>query len=181
MQQIKIQYYQSPVGELLLGSYQSQLCLCDWRYRKMREGVDKRIKTTLNAEYILASDAVIELTLNQLNEYFEGSRQRFEVPLLLAGTLFQKQVWRQLIKVPYAETVSYLDLSMALGNVKAIRAVASANGANALSIIVPCHRIIGSDGKLVGYAGGLDVKKKLLDLEACCLGVDVMRQTLALF
>ncbi|KAB2868464.1 MAG: methylated-DNA--[protein]-cysteine S-methyltransferase, partial [Bacteroidales bacterium] len=89
----------------------------------------------------------------------------FELPLLLIGTPFQKSIWNELLKIPYGKTETYMGLSQKLNNTKAIRAVAAANGANAISIIVPCHRIIGSNGELVGYAGGVDVKQKLLRLE----------------
>ncbi|OUS25983.1 cysteine methyltransferase ['Osedax' symbiont bacterium Rs2_46_30_T18] len=179
--QISIQYFKTAYGELVLGAYQGKLCLCDWRYRKMRSAIDKRITELLDARYQLRNDPVIALTINQLEQYFSGQRQEFDLPLLFAGTEFQQRVWQQLVKVPYGITSSYLELSEALGNVKAIRAVATANGANAISIIVPCHRIIGSDGKLVGYAGGLDVKKKLLQLEACTAGTDIMTQSMELF
>ena len=83
----------------------------------------------------------------------------------MVGTEFQKSVWEELLKIPYGQTASYLELSRAIGNEKAVRAVANANGANAIGIIIPCHRIIGSDGSLTGYAGGLDVKRKLLEIE----------------
>jgi len=179
--QINIQYFKSDYGELILGAYQGKLCLCDWRYRKMRRAIDKRITELLDASYLLQNDAVIVQTIDQLKQYFCGQRQEFDLPLLFAGTEFQQRVWQQLIKVRYGITSSYLELSAQLGNVKAIRAVATANGANAISIIVPCHRIIGSDGKLVGYAGGLDVKKKLLQLEACTAGTDIMTQSMELF
>ena len=103
--------------------------------------------------------------IQQLKEYFEGERKEFSLPLLMVGTEFQQSVWNELIKVSYGETETYLSLTNKVGNMNTIRAVAAANGANAISIIVPCHRIIGSDGNLVGYAGGLDAKKKLLQLE----------------
>lgn len=163
--QINIQYFKTPIGELIIGSYDDKLCLCDWRYRKMRTAVDKRIQTGLNVEFVEATSSIIELTKTQLNEYFEGNRTTFDVPLLFVGTDFQQSVWQTLIKIPLGKTASYLELSKLLGNEKAIRAVAAANGANAISIIVPCHRIIGSDGDLVGYAGGLSAKKALLKLE----------------
>jgi len=165
MNKISIQYYKSKYGELIIGSYEDQLCICDWRYRKMRDQIDKRIQTGLNAEYVEESSAIIANTITQLEEYFAGNKQIFDIPLLLVGTDFQKQVWEELLKIPFGKTGTYLEQSVKLNNPKAIRAVASANGANAISIIIPCHRIIGSDGKLVGYAGGLDVKKKLLRLE----------------
>ena len=178
---INIEYFKTAYGELILGSYRGQLCLCDWRYRKMRTAIDKRITERLDASYLLQEDPVIAQTISQLEQYFSGHRQKFDLPLLLPGTEFQQRVWQQLIQVPYGVTSSYLELSEGLGNAKALRAVATGNGANAISIIVPCHRIIGSDGKLVGYAGGLDVKKKLLQLEACTAGTDVMTQSMELF
>jgi methylated-DNA-[protein]-cysteine S-methyltransferase len=100
-----------------------------------------------------------------LDEYFRAERKRFELPLLLVGSDFQKRVWDALLGVAYGETSSYLGLAEKVGNKSAVRAVASANGANAISIIVPCHRIIGSKGELVGYAGGLRAKERLLALE----------------
>jgi len=162
---IQIEYFKTPFGELLLGSFENQLCLADWRYRKMRESIDKRLRSGLNAEYVEGSSEVIEETKTQLTQYFNGERDNFEIPFLLVGSDFQKSVWNELLQITHGKTQTYLGLSLALGNEKAIRAVASANGANAISVIVPCHRVIGSDGDLVGYAGGLDVKKKLLSLE----------------
>ncbi len=163
---IKTAYYKSPVGELILGSYNEKLCLCDWRYRRMRTTIDNRIQKSLNTTYELASCPINEEAIRQLEAYFNQSETTFDVPLKLVGTEFQQSVWEELINIPYGKTSSYLDLSKKLNNEKALRAVASANGANAISIIVPCHRIIGSDGSLVGYAGGLPAKKRLLALES---------------
>jgi methylated-DNA-[protein]-cysteine S-methyltransferase len=165
MQEIAIQYYKSTFGELIIGSFENQIILCDWRYRKMREAVDGRIMKGLNANFVEKSCPIIYKTIEQLDEYAAGNRKTFDLPLLFVGTDFQKTVWHELIKVAYGSTATYLQLSEKLGNKLAIRAVASANGANALSIIVPCHRIIGSKGELVGYAGGLPAKQKLLILE----------------
>ncbi len=181
MSQINIQYFKSDYGELILGSYKQQLCLCDWRYRKMRKQVDSRIQRLLNACYVEQGDQVIDQTVSQLEEYFAGTRQMFTVDLCLVGTEFQQQVWQQLINIEYGQTATYAELATQLGNLKAIRAVAAANGANGISILVPCHRIIGSDGKLVGYAGGLPAKKKLLELESHTIGADGMTQSLELF
>jgi methylated-DNA-[protein]-cysteine S-methyltransferase len=166
---IHTEVYASPFGEMLLGSYRDQLCLCDWKYRKSRERIDIRIRDTLQAAYVEAGSPVMETCKQQLREYFHGSRKKFDLPVLLAGTEFQKRVWEALMKIPYGKTQSYAGLSRKLGDEKAIRAVARANGENALSIIVPCHRILGSDGSLTGYAGGLRVKKKLLQLEGASL------------
>ena len=162
---IQMQYYTSPIGELILGAFENKLCLCDWRYRKMRSAIDKRIQSGVQAEYVEEDNEILEEAIFQLNEYFKGDRTEFSIPLLLVGSDFQKSVWDALIEIPYGQTETYLGLSRKLGNEKAIRAVATANGANAISILVPCHRIIGSDGGLVGYAGGLTAKKKLLNIE----------------
>ncbi len=108
---------------------------------------------------------LLEDAVYQLQEYFEGKRKSFSLTLNPEGTNFQKKVWTALQEIPYGKTVSYLELSKTLGDVKAIRAVAAANGKNPLWIIVPCHRVIGSDGSLVGYAGGLHRKKWLLNHE----------------
>ncbi len=158
-------YYISDYGELIIGTYEQQLCLCDWRYRKMRSSIDQRIQTGLQAEYVEEESAIIDETRKQLSAYFAGELSHFDLPLLMIGSDFQKQVWELLLNIPFGKTESYMGLSKKLGDKKAVRAVASANGANALSIIVPCHRIIGSDGNLTGYAGGLTTKRKLLKLE----------------
>ena len=107
----------------------------------------------------------METTREQLDEYLNGDRKEFDIPLLIVGTDFQKNVWNALMKVPYGVTSTYLHLAKDINNEKAVRAVASANGANSIGLIIPCHRIIGSDGELVGYGGGLPVKKRLLKLE----------------
>lgn len=166
MNKIKIQYFKTQVGELILGSYDDKLCIADWRYRKMRDSIDNRIQKGLNAEYKEEPSDVVTQTIKQLNEYFDFKRKAFDIPLLFVGTDFQKKVWQGLIDTPFGTTSSYLELACAIGNKKAVRAVATANGANAISIIVPCHRIIGANGDLVGYAGGLPSKKKLLELES---------------
>jgi len=163
---ISIQYVKIKLGELIIGSFEDKLCICDWRYRKMRSEIDKRIQKELNATYFEEDSNIIQITIIQLNEYLIGDREVFDIPLNLVGTSFQKEVWKELLNVPYGKTETYLGLSKKIKNEKAIRAVASANGANAISIIVPCHRIIGSNGKLIGYAGGLYAKKQLLQLES---------------
>lgn len=165
MDSIQTSIYNSPFGELILGSFGQQLCLCDWRYRKMRASIDERIQSGLQSEYVEGESDIIQETKAQLSQYFSGERQGFDLPLVLVGSGFQKQVWKELQQIPFGKTVSYTGLSEKLGNREAIRAVASANGANAISIIVPCHRVLGSDGSLTGYAGGLAIKKKLLQLE----------------
>ncbi|MGI6349418.1 MAG: methylated-DNA--[protein]-cysteine S-methyltransferase [Eubacteriaceae bacterium] len=102
----------------------------------------------------------------QLREYFDGKRKEFEFPYEMKGTVFQKSVWRALCAIPYGETRSYKDIAVVVGNAKASRAVGMANNKNPIAIVVPCHRVIGADGKLVGYASGLEMKEALLKLEA---------------
>ena len=165
MNKVYIQYYKTNFGELMLGSFKEQLCLCDWQFRKMRDSIDKRICEGLDAYYEDGETDVTQNARQQLEEYFSGKRKNFDVPLLMVGTSFQKKVWNELQKIPFGHSESYLELSRKIGDEKAIRSVAAANGANAISIMIPCHRIIGSDGKLTGYAGGLEVKRKLLQLE----------------
>lgn len=165
MNQVSILYHKTRIGELIMGSHDGKLCLLDFRYRKMRPVIDKRIKSGLEAEFIVQDDEILKLTREQLDEYLAGRRTGFDIPLLLIGSDFQKAVWNALMQVSYGKTASYLDLARAIGNEKAVRAVAGANGANAIAIIIPCHRILGSNGELVGYGGGLSVKKKLLDME----------------
>jgi methylated-DNA-[protein]-cysteine S-methyltransferase len=157
--------YKSKFGLLHMGSFQDKLCLCDWYYRNKRESIDLRIQNYLQTNYEEGNSSVIEKAINELEEYFNKQRKIFTIPLLLAGSEFQIKVWEELKKINFGSTISYLNLSKNLGNTKAIRAVASANGANSISILIPCHRIIGTKGELVGYAGGLEVKKRLLNLE----------------
>ncbi len=110
--------------------------------------------------------ALTDRVYRQLTDYFSGRRQTFDFPYQLRGTDFQRAVWRELLKIPYGETRSYKDIAQAIGRPKAYRAVGMANNKNPLSIVVPCHRVIGSNGQLIGYAGGLASKKALLALEA---------------
>ena len=165
MNMIYIQYYKTKIGELILGSFNNKICLLDFRYRRMRSTVDNRIKKELNAEYLEQDNSILKETRKQIDEYLIGERVEFEIPILMVGSDFQKQVWNALINVKYGEIASYLDLAKNIGNEKAVRAVASANGANSIGLIIPCHRIIGSNGELVGYGGGLPIKKRLLNLE----------------
>jgi methylated-DNA-[protein]-cysteine S-methyltransferase len=118
-----------------------------------------------SATKLRSDDPYLFGIFNQLKEYFEGRRKVFDVPLDIEGTDFQKRVWNELQKIPYGKTISYKALSEKLGDVKSIRAVGKANGQNPVAIIIPCHRVIGANGSLTGYAGGLAIKEKLLHLE----------------
>ena len=118
------------------------------------------------------SDAAFTTIREQLAEYFAGARQEFDVPLKLVGTPFQQQVWRELVRIPFGTTITYAELARRVGKPSASRAVGHANGRNPVSILVPCHRVIGANGKLTGYAGGIDKKEWLLNWERACRGED---------
>ncbi|MGN1033111.1 MAG: methylated-DNA--[protein]-cysteine S-methyltransferase, partial [Intestinibacter sp.] len=118
---------------------------------------------------VVQESCLIKEAYVQLKEYIEGQRKQFDLPLNPKGTEFQKRVWRELTKIPYGETRSYKDIAIAVGNEKASRAVGMANNKNPIPIVIPCHRVVGSNKKLVGYAGGLDLKERLLNLEGISL------------
>ncbi len=158
-------YYNSPCGKLLLASFEEKLCICDWENEKHRRLIDPKISKFLNAEFEYKQSDVIKKAIRQLEQYFAKERKYFDVPLLFIGTPFQKKVWNALLKIPYATTISYGNMAKNIGMSQAARALANANGANAISIFVPCHRVIGSDNSLTGYGGGLEIKKALLELE----------------
>lgn len=162
---IQLQTYSSPCGELLLGSYKDRLCLCDWREGRRHPRNLARIQRYLKANLVEKPSGITLAARGQLDEYFARQRQVLDLPILLAGTDFQKKVWQQLQKIPYGKTVSYREEAALIGMPEAVRAVANANGANALSIIVPCHRVIGANGHPTGYGGGMEAKKFLLALE----------------
>ncbi len=163
---VQIARYQSPAGKLIIGSFRGNLCLCDWYLNKRRDAIDCRIRSCLCAEYEEGSSEIIDMTIGQLEEYFARRRKTFSIPLTFTGTQFQCSVWAELQKIPYGDVITYAELACRINNPKATRAVASANSKNPISIIVPCHRVIGCNNKLTGYAGGLEVKQKLLNLES---------------
>lgn len=163
---ILIQRYTSPCGELLLGSFGDRLCLCNWVHEKHPGRIGKRLFSMLDAEFEHAPSDLTDEAALQLSEYFRKERTTFDLPLLFAGSGFQKAVWNALLEIPYGRTISYGELASAAGFPASVRAAANANGANALSILVPCHRVIAADGSPGGYGGGGEVKKFLLDLEA---------------
>lgn len=152
-------------GEMILGSFEGKLCLCDWVDGRRRDKIDYRLQRILSALYVEGDSDVIETARRQLNEYFDGKRRDFDIPLLFVGTDLQQKVWKELLKIPYGTTISYGEIAQRLGDPKLVRAVANANALNALTVIVPCHRVIGSNGNLTGYGGGLRRKSYLLDLE----------------
>ena len=151
---------QSPVGKLKLVASDEGLVAILW---------EKDTPHRVRLSELVADDRhpVLMKTERQLREYFAGERKAFSIPLDMRGTRFQKDVWEALLAIPFGETRSYGQLAKQLGNPRATRAVGAANGRNPISIIVPCHRVIGSSGKLTGFAGGLDTKAHLLRLENC--------------
>ena len=158
MMQLVYMYMDSPVGALKLVAHDQALIAVMWDNED-----HKRVRL---AELVEDTQHPMLLKVKQqLEQYFAGQRQQFDLPLDFQGTDFQQQVWQALLTIPYGETRSYKDIALQIGNEKAVRAVGAANGRNPISIIAPCHRVIGSGGALVGFAGGLDKKQILLSLE----------------
>ncbi|HEY6129531.1 MAG TPA: methylated-DNA--[protein]-cysteine S-methyltransferase [Candidatus Acidoferrum sp.] len=157
MDSVYYSWFESPVGPLLLAGTSEGLKLVSFSAGRHSKSVDP--------EWREDGSAFVEV-VSQLKSYFAGARTTFELPLVLEGTDFQKRVWTALRRIPYGETVSYKQLAESVGSPKAVRAVGAANGANPIPIIVPCHRVIGTDGSLTGFGGGLPLKKKLLELES---------------
>ena len=163
---ITIARIETPLGPMLAGAVDEGICLLEFTDRRMLETQLKIVSKRFNAPIIQGTHAHIDILTNQLNEYFEGRRIEFTMPLVTPGTSFQETVWEELRRIPYGSTRSYKQQAEAINNPEAVRAVANANGVNRISILIPCHRVIGSDGQLTGYGGGLWRKKWLLDLES---------------
>jgi AraC family transcriptional regulator of adaptative response/methylated-DNA-[protein]-cysteine methyltransferase len=155
----------TPIGPVLVGANDDGICLLEFSDRKILENQLKSIEKHFEAVLTPGESEYFTLLAKELDAYFKGELRTFTVPLSIAGTVFQENVWKSLIEIPYGQTRSYKEQSIALKNPKAIRAIAHANGENRIAILIPCHRIIGSDGDLVGYGGGLWRKRFLLDLE----------------
>ena len=148
-------YYNTKIGRIGIEENGTAITKLDFINKDMKEEIIEENETALLKEAI-----------KQLNEYLDGKRSSFDLPLEPKGTEFQKKVWNALKEIPFGETRSYGEIAKIIGNEKAARAVGMANNKNPIAIIVPCHRVIGADGKLVGYAGGLDLKERLLKLES---------------
>lgn len=157
--------FTTPLGPMMVVGNDDGICLLDFTDRRMLETELKQIQKHYNSVILPGNNKHFDKVKKQLEEYFEGKRKTFDVKLVTPGTKFQNEVWKVLQTIPYGETLSYKKQAIALGNVKAVRAVANANGDNRISIIIPCHRVIGEDGKLVGYGGGLWRKQWLLNHE----------------
>jgi len=161
-------YYQTfatPVGNITAACNDHHLLMLGWESSQPLHAKVQRRLDIVNATWHSQSHPILDQTRQQLDAYFNGQLKHFSVPLALRGTDFQKKVWRALLAIPWGTTISYAELAKAIDNPLAVRAVANANGANALPIIVPCHRVIGSDGGLAGYTGGTHIKRHLLATE----------------
>ncbi len=159
----------TPIGPMYACATSKGVCLLEFTDRKMLETEFKDIRKRLNAAILPGENPHLSQVQVELAEYFTGHRKQFDVPLDTPGTEFQNLVWRKLLDIPYGKTRSYGQQAKILNKPTAVRAVASANGSNRISIIVPCHRVIGADGHLTGYGGGLHRKKWLLELEGALL------------
>ena len=147
---IAYDYVKSPVGMLEISATESEVCA---------------VRFVSDVTKVVTATRLLDECKLQLLQYFDGTREQFNLPLQLNGTEFQVKVWRALLTIPYGQTVSYADIAMRIGASKAVRAVGGANNKNCLPIIIPCHRVIGKNSSLTGYAGGLAVKQRLLELE----------------
>jgi len=148
--------FECPVGELLILSNENSILEIHFQKNRSAHLIDKT--------WINGGD-VVEECAKQLDEYFTGARKKFELPLSAKGTPFQQNVWKALAIIPYGKTMSYSQIAEAIGQPRAVRAVGAANGANPIPIVIPCHRVIGANGKLTGFGGGLQNKELLLELE----------------
>jgi AraC family transcriptional regulator, regulatory protein of adaptative response / methylated-DNA-[protein]-cysteine methyltransferase len=155
----------TPLGAMYAGVSDQGVCLLEFNDRKALQKQLNRIQQKLNALFVPGDHEYLQRLQQQLDEYFAGNRSEFDIPLQLVGSEFQQQAWRALLKIPYAETRSYQQQAEAIENPSAIRAIASANAANAIAIVIPCHRVIAKSGSMAGYAGGIWRKQYLLNLE----------------
>ncbi|HWK73414.1 MAG TPA: methylated-DNA--[protein]-cysteine S-methyltransferase [Povalibacter sp.] len=162
---VRLDWIETPVGPLLAGVSSEAVVLLEFSDRKILEGQLETLRRRFKAPVIPGSNRWLKALRRQLGEYFAGRRRQFELPLAYPGTQFQERVWSQLLTIPYGETWSYLEMARKLGDVKATRAVGTANGMNRIAIVIPCHRVINANGELGGYGGGLWRKRILLDLE----------------
>lgn len=162
---IKTAVIETPIGDMKAGVTKDGVCLLEFSDRKNLSSQIDEIAGLLETTIKEGSNRHMRMLKKQLREYYKGKRKEFSLRLLTPGTEFQQAVWKELLKIPYGSTRTYQEQADALKNPLSVRAVAQANGANRMAIIIPCHRVIGSDGHLVGYGGGLERKKWLLDHE----------------
>jgi len=162
---IKTTIIDTPLGEMTAAATKEGVCLLKFSEREKSAMEFEKLVLIFNTEIRQGTNKHLRSLKKQLKEYFKGKRKEFVVPLAYHGTDFQKSVWESLMNIPYGKTVSYLAQAESLNNPRAVRAVAGANGSNPVAILIPCHRVIGSDGDLTGYGGGLERKRWLIDHE----------------
>ncbi len=162
---VKVSRVATPLGPMLAGSSGDALVLLEFADRRQLGSQIQRIARRLDAVYVPDQSPVVDRAASELSEYFGGSRRTFGLSLLMLGSEFERAVWAELLEIPYGERRSYAEVARRVGRPAAVRAVGRANGLNALAVVVPCHRVVGADGRLVGYGGGLWRKERLLALE----------------
>ncbi len=162
---IQVDKIATPLGPVLMGATEAALCLLEFADRRGLLRQMERLRARLSAALVPGRSDITAAAARQLREYFGGSRRRFDVPIHTVGTAFQRAVWTELLAIPYGEVRSYAEVAASLGRPESVRAVGRANGSNALAVIVPCHRVVGADGRMVGYGGGVWRKRYLLSLE----------------
>jgi AraC family transcriptional regulator of adaptative response/methylated-DNA-[protein]-cysteine methyltransferase len=170
---IKTTVIETPLGNMTAAATREGLCLLEFIGRKELQSEIEEIGRILNMNVEPGSCKHLRALKKQLKEYFKGKRKEFSIPLVKIGTDFQKEVWMNLLRIPYGKTISYMEQAELMNNPKAVRAVANANGSNRIAILIPCHRVIGSDGDLTGYGGGLERKRWLIDHEKLYSGQPV--------
>ena len=170
---IEVYDIETTIGTFICGTVDEKCCLFEFKDRRTAEDTIQKKKQIFSINYVNRKNKLHTKIETEINLYLEGKLIEFSIPLFLQGTDFQIQVWNELLKIPYGETISYGELARRIGNPKAMRAVGAANGKNSIPIIIPCHRVINADGQLHGYGGGLWRKKKLLELE-----VDVIKNSI---
>ncbi len=163
---LDITFIETPLGTMTAGATRRGVCLLGYADGRHLELELRQLSRALGASPIKSDNPHLTMLRRQLEEYFRGERREFDIPLDIVGTPFQKEVWLGLSRIPYGCMVSYAQQAAALGRPSSVRAVANANGKNKISIVLPCHRVIGADGTLTGYGGGIERKRKLLELEA---------------
>jgi O-6-methylguanine DNA methyltransferase len=166
MSKVVYRHIDSPIGSLIIGTTPKGLCLLEFTDRYGLTEINSRYRKWYKMECVEGSHVILDTLERELKSYFEGKLQTFSIPLDLRGSPFEMSVWNELLNIAYGETKSYIDIARAIGNPSASRAVGRANGNNPVAIVVPCHRVIASNGTLHGYGGGLWRKEKLLALES---------------
>jgi len=164
----------TPLGPMIAGATDEKVCLLEFADRRMLPTQIRRLHQRLNCLFVPGTSTVLDRLRSELGEYFDRERRVFSAELETPGTPFQQSVWNALREIPYGSTISYGELADRLGNPDAVRAVARANGDNRIAILIPCHRVVGKDGRLTGYGGGLWRKRRLIDLETGVLPLDTV-------